>query len=339
MKKSILVYPLILLAILFSQFSRAQTCDVPNNIYQNTSDTEFESTTYDYGQSITADCNGHIQSISVFTTEVTAPVSGTLNIYAGTPPFTGVNTVAPVYQQAVNWGTSSSETKHTIELTPSFAVVSGTKYTYIITGTVGKVTYQVDQSNISTGNTYPDGFFMYRNPSTSYWQRDGGRDQKFQIHYTDVIAPPAQCKNATIYLDANGEATLSPLDIDNNTPGGVVSRSVSKSNFNCTNLGANTVTLFVNDASLNTDNCDAIVTVVDNLSPVNTSCPQDIVVNNCGLAPVSYDIPTFTDNCEVVSVNRIAGPESGSVFPINQTTTVTHRATDSSGNLPIVHLQ
>ena len=94
LKYSITILSLITLFI--TQFSSAQTCDLPNNIYQNTSDTEFSSTTYDYGQSITADCNGHIQSISVFTTEVTAPVSGTLNIYAGTPPFTGTNTITPV---------------------------------------------------------------------------------------------------------------------------------------------------------------------------------------------------------------------------------------------------
>ncbi|WP_298515794.1 BspA family leucine-rich repeat surface protein [uncultured Kordia sp.] len=326
MKKSALIYSLIYF-IISSNFVFAQTCNVPDNIYQNNFDRIISSSFYDFGQSFTAPCNGSVQSISVFTSEVTAPVTGTLNIY-NVVPFSVVDTVEPVYQQPITWETSSSVVHQITELSTPFPVVSGQQYTFIITGTVGRVSYQ--SHNFLQ---YSEGKFMSRNPSTSNWVRDSGRSHKFQVHFTDVIAPEAQCKNATIYLDENGQATLNPLDVDDNTPGGVVNRSVYPNTFNCSNLGTNEVTLTVNDIALNYDSCETTVTVVDNLPPVNTSCPDNIVVNNCGLAPVTYDIPTFTDNCSIQSVVRIAGLESGSIFPINQTTTVTYRATDNSGNI------
>lgn len=47
-------------------------------------------------------------------------------------------------------------------------------------------------------------------------------------------------------------------------------------------------------------------------------------------AVVNYTV-TATDNCPGVTVTRIAGPASGSAFPIG-VTTVTHRATDAAGN-------
>ncbi|MGH1388036.1 BspA family leucine-rich repeat surface protein [Kordia sp.] len=326
MKKSALIYSLIYF-IISSNFVFAQTCNVPDNIYQNNFDRIISSSSYDFGQSFTAPCNGSVQSISVFTSEVTAPVTGTLNIY-NVVPFSVVDTVEPVYQQPINWETSSSVVHQITELSTPFPVVSGQQYTFIITGTVGRVSYQ--SHNFLQ---YSDGKFMSRNPSTSNWVRDSGRSHKFQVHFTDVIAPEAQCKNATIYLDENGQATLNPIDVDDNTPGGVVNRSVYPNTFNCNDLGANQVTLTLNDIALNYDSCETTITVADNLPPVNTSCPDNIVVNNCGLAPVTYDIPTFTDNCGIESVVRIAGLESGSIFPINQTTTVTYRATDNSGNI------
>ncbi len=63
---------------------------------------------------------------------------------------------------------------------------------------------------------------------------------------------------------------------------------MSKTSFNCSNLGANTVTLTVRDAAGNISTCNATITVVDNLAPTITATattinsskttPQDFVI-------------------------------------------------------------
>ena len=283
---------LAIIACFLYQLSISQTCTAPDNIYQGEYTHVFASNNYEYGQSFTAECNGNIRSILVFTTEVTSSFSGSLSIYEEVP-FTGIQILTPVYMQSINWETSTSVTTQIIELSPSFSVINGESYTFMIEGTVGKLSYQIDDSII--GDTYSGGSLMSRNPSNNLWVKDGGRDLKFELNYTDVIAPTAICMNATIYLDATGEATLTISDIDNGSNGGVVSQWLDKTDFNCSNLGDNnTVTLSMNDAAFNFASCDATVTVVDNLPPINTFCPQNIVVSNCGLAPVTYDIPSFT---------------------------------------------
>ncbi|MFC2110850.1 HYR domain-containing protein, partial [Bacteroidota bacterium] len=117
----------------------------------------------------------------------------------------------------------------------------------------------------------------------------------------DVTPPIAICKNATVYLDANGNASVTAAQINNNSTDncGILSMSVSPSTFTCADRGANTVTLTVVDNFNNISTCNATVTVVDNISPMIT-CTGNISKNNdpgvCG-AVVTYTTPTATDNC------------------------------------------
>lgn len=77
------------------------------------------------------------------------------------------------------------------------------------------------------------------------------------------------------------------------------------------------------------------VTVSDYQKPVFTNCPQSYAFyadpGECG-AILEYTNPTATDNCGTVVVTRIAGPSSGSAFPVG-TTMVRFRATDAAGNI------
>jgi hypothetical protein len=71
--------------------------------------------------------------------------------------------------------------------------------------------------------------------------------------------------------------------------------------FNCAdNLGANTVTLTVVDASGNQSTCTSTITIEDNIAPVAT-CPADVAVNTspglCEAIAVNLGIPTVVDNC------------------------------------------
>lgn len=89
----------------------------------------------------------------------------------------------------------------------------------------------------------------------------------------DNISPIAIAKDATIYFDANGTAALTPEDVndastDNCTDNLDLVLSVDKEIFSIANLGSNTVTLTVTDASSNASTANAVVTVLDNLAPI-----------------------------------------------------------------------
>jgi uncharacterized repeat protein (TIGR01451 family) len=152
---------------------------------------------------------------------------------------------------------------------------------------------------------------------------------------SDTTPPTAVCKNITVPLDANGNASITAADVDNGSSDncGIVSRTVSQSAFTCANKGANTVTLTVKDAANNTSTCLATVTVVDT-TPPSITCQADIIADFDSAvngAVVTYTTPVGTDNCSGATTTQIAGLASGSTFPAGSTTN-TFRVTDTSGN-------
>ena len=118
-----------------------------------------------------------------------------------------------------------------------------------------------------------------------------------KISFTITITPPpvASCKNATIYLNGSGIATLLPSDVNNGSTGGTV--TLSKTTFNCSNVGPNIVTLTVTDACGKTATCTSIVTVVDNLPPVINGTIAPIVKVECDQTIPAAPTVTATDNC------------------------------------------
>jgi len=81
----------------------------------------------------------------------------------------------------------------------------------------------------------------------------------------DAIPPTAICQDVTVALAANGQTSITALDVDGGSSDdvGIQSLSVSPNIFSCSSLGANTVTLTVTDTSGNTSTCQAVVTVED----------------------------------------------------------------------------
>ncbi|WP_197092820.1 choice-of-anchor L domain-containing protein [Labilibaculum euxinus] len=85
-------------------------------------------------------------------------------------------------------------------------------------------------------------------------------------------SPIAICKNYTVQLDASGNASITPANINNGsndveTASADLLLSLDKSTFDCSNLGVNAVTLTVEDEDGNQSNCTANVTIEDNLAP------------------------------------------------------------------------
>ncbi len=146
----------------------------------------------------------------------------------------------------------------------------------------------------------------------------------------DTTSPNAVCQDVTIYLDAAGNATLSASQVDNGSTVGCGSSSitVSPNTFDCSNIGANTVTLTVTDASSNVSTCQATVTVLDTVRPA-LSCPADITAfssaSGCGAA-VTYPAPSATDNCASGTNNTITVNQTGLpvAIPDNNPTGVTN---------------
>ncbi len=98
--------------------------------------------------------------------------------------------------------------------------------------------------------------------------------------------------------------------------------------------GTTVQTWRVTDSNANSTTCTFNVQVIDTIRPTLQPCPTNITLNAdagaCGAIHI-YTPPSATDNCDgALTVIRIAGPASGSLFPIG-TTIVRHRATDLSG--------
>ena len=151
----------------------------------------------------------------------------------------------------------------------------------------------------------------------------------------DNVPPVAVCQNITIDLDVNGEASITPADVDGGSTDacGIASLSIDQSDFDCSHVGDNNVTLTVTDVNGNVSTCIAVVTVEDNIAPTIV-CPADVVASNdpglCG-AEVFFPDAIALDNCGIASVVQTAGLPSGSIFPVG-VSTVTFTATDVNGN-------
>ena len=176
--------------------------------------------------------------------------------------------------------------------------------------------------------------------------------------------PIALCKNATVTLDASGNASITTADIDNgssdpeNQP---FTLSLSKTDFTCGDVGDNTVTLTITDNYGATATCTATVTVVDDTPPTISSVTPSVSSMwppNHQMQPVTVTVSS-TDNCalsckiiEVESNEPINGQGDGDTAPDWQITgdntvnlraeraaagigreyTITVECTDASGN-------
>ena len=211
----------------------------------------------------------------------------------------------------------------------------------------------------ATDNTNPGliNGMIYRHAAGGATQLDNirytvkdGLTHSFDVTVEDNTAPNALAKNITVELDANGNATIVPSDIDNgsNDACGAITLSIDKTIFNCLSVGPNEVTLTVIDENDNESSAISIVTVEDNIAP-EFLLTADLVIdtdpNQCN-AIVDYVTPFATDNCETYTVAQTAGLPSGSVFPLGTTantfrivgdqgTTVTYDFESLTVGLPI----
>ncbi|RMA58477.1 HYR domain-containing protein [Ulvibacter antarcticus] len=135
----------------------------------------------------------------------------------------------------------------------------------------------------------------------------------------------------TVQLDASGNVTITAADfgltaVDNCS---TVTQTLSITDFDCSNIGSNTIQLTASDVVGNERIIDVIVNVEDNIDPVITCAANDTRDTNPGVCEYTvvgteFDA-TFTDNCTDGSItNDLNGTATidGEVLPKGVTTVV-----------------
>ncbi len=123
----------------------------------------------------------------------------------------------------------------------------------------------------------------------------------------DEIAPTVITQNITLSFDDMGIVSIDPSQIDNGSFDNceIDTMSLSVNLFDCTNVGDQTVTLFVTDIAGNTSSDTAIVTLVDNIPPTIIAQNINIYLDDTGkvnIQATDIDDGSF-DNCGIDATN------------------------------------
>ncbi len=149
----------------------------------------------------------------------------------------------------------------------------------------------------------------------------------------DTLAPTIVTQDITIQLDANGTASITAENIDNGSTDNceIETWSIDTTNFDCTNVGENTVTLTVTDVNGNSTSADATVTLEDSVAPTVVTKNMTVQLDANGTAIIkAVDIDNnSTDNCGIETWSLdITGFDCNNVGE----NTVTLTVTDINGN-------
>ncbi len=157
--------------------------------------------------------------------------------------------------------------------------------------------------------------------------------QTTTVTIEDNIAPTVVTKNITVALDANGNANITAAQVDNGSFDNCnLTLSIDKTSFDCSKVGAQTVTLTGTDASGNTASATATVTVVDNTAPtvITQSISVSLDANGNAIITAAQIDNGSSDNCGIASITLSKSTFNCSNIGVN---TVTLTVTDNNGNI------
>lgn len=108
-------------------------------------------------------------------------------------------------------------------------------------------------------------------------------------YIVDTKAPVVSTKNIAVQLDSSGSIEITADMVDDGSSDGfdIASMTLSQTNFDCSHLGANTLTLTVTDEHGNSDSAEAIVTVEDTTPPVVVTRNITIQLDDTGNASIT----------------------------------------------------
>lgn len=153
------------------------------------------------------------------------------------------------------------------------------------------------------------------------------------IRVEDHTAPKALTQDITVQLDDNGEASITPADVDDGSQDicGITSMNVSPNSFDCSQVGDNTVTLTVTDIGGNIKTADATVTIEDKVAPIVSCKNITVQLDENGSASITtVDIDNgSSDACGIEDLSLNKTSFTCSDIGIQ---TVSLTATDKNGN-------
>jgi len=190
------------------------------------------------------------------------------------------------------------------------------------------ITLSIDSSNFNCSNI----------GSNTIWLKaldgNGNVDSTSAIvTVIDTVKPTVITQNINLYLDANGQATITENDIDNGSSDacGNLVLSLDSTNFNCSNIGQNTVWLRATDNEGNVDSASAVVTVIDTIKPTVITQNIDVYLDINGQASIMASDVDNGSNDVCSSVTLSVDSMNFDCSEVGQNT-VWLKATDNDGN-------
>ena len=172
---------------------------------------------------------------------------------------------------------------------------------------------------------------------------NGNFDSKTAIvTVEDTIKPIVLTQDITVQLNATGNATITNEMVDNGSTDncGIATTVLDISSFDCSNVGANTVTLTVTDVYGNEATAMAVVRVEDSIVPIITAQAISVVLTELGTVSIAYEdvLSSGTDNCGSISYTLSQNTFSAT-DAINSPVTIQLTGTDPSGNATSVAVE
>lgn len=123
----------------------------------------------------------------------------------------------------------------------------------------------------------------------------------------DIMPPTAACQDITVSLDENGIVSISAIQVNNGSGDNcsLIGLSLDDNSFGCADVGEQTVTLTITDASQNSKSCQATVTVQDDAPPIARCRNLGIRLDANGSASLTAEQldDGSSDNCGVSSMD------------------------------------
>lgn len=151
------------------------------------------------------------------------------------------------------------------------------------------------------------------------------------VSIIDDISPTVITQNIEAILNNNGEVSISASEVDNGSSDNcnIATMEIDITDFTCSNLGSNTVTLIITDAAGNSEQNTAVVNVLDNQPPnvITQNITRDLNGGtSVSIVPSEVDNGT-TDNCNfTLSLDQTIFTSPGSY-------SITLFAEDNAGNM------
>jgi gliding motility-associated-like protein len=162
----------------------------------------------------------------------------------------------------------------------------------------------------------------------------------FGLKNNDIQKPTVVLKNITRYLNNSGKVTVSVSEVDQGITDNCELKSVSlsKTDFDCSNIGVNTVQVTAVDGSGNTQSNSCNITVLDTVKPILKAQSVNVYLNASGKGNVSpaQANNSSIDNCSISQFNLAKTQFDCSNLGSNA---VLFSATDGSGNTSSVQVQ